>query len=1009
MRLSLCYRQSRTEAESDPFTKSMRASRFLGAAIAFLLLLLPSMASAQADGEIRGRVIDATTRQAVGGAQVFVRGTDLGSLTDSNGTFLIEGVPVGTQTVVAQLIGYGTQTRDVEVGAGETAQVTVRLREEAVNLDEIVVTGTPGETQRRALGNAVSQLDAASEVENRPIADFQELLKGEAPGVTVQTGQGNVGTGGLVRMRGISSLSLDNQPVVYIDGVRTNSDPRSGPGIRGGSQASRINDINPEDIESVEIIRGPAAATLYGTEASNGVIQIITKAGTSGATRFDLSIKQGGNYFRNPEGRLPVNYTTEDDQLISQDLYDEEVAAGRRPFTTGHSQQYNMSLRGGTDDVRYFASGGYLDSEGMVSYNWQKKGNIRGNLDLVPTEDLNIQLNLGLTESDTRFAQAASGWGVIDQFIWGNPASRDTRLRGFLRAPPEAAGEIESTSGVFRGTGSVQLRYQPREWLSARLNVGEDHTSEENVILFPRHPEGSEYFFGSASLGEKESDRKTVTNRTIDAAVSATADVTPELQSTTSVGGQWLAEKTEVLGATGRVFPAPPITTISGSAVTFSSETSVENRSFGGYIQQQMAWNNRVFFTAAVRGDDNSAFGENFDVVLYPKFSGTWVMNEESWWPSDPVNTFRLRGAWGKAGQQPNTFAAVRLYQPIAGPGGTSGLSPQTFGNPDLKPEVGSELELGFDAGLFRDRIGLDFTFYDQTRSDALVQAPTAPSTGFPGSRFVNVGEISSRGIEIGVNATVLEYEDFAWDLNASLSTNHTEITNLGDFSSLGGGTLQLHQEGYPVASYFMRRVVDATLDDDGQVVSAQCRASDDPDGGTVPCSDAPQVFAGVPFPTTTSSLESSFDLYDRFRLSGMLELRSGHRKIAGDVAGAHHVFRNTRAINTGEYPVLEAYDQVPGFSFFHSGLFDAGFLKLRNVSLNYAIPEDIVARLGLSRASLTLSGQNLAILWQEQEELFGRSIIDPENRLTSSETSGYVQTTLPHMTSLSAKLDISF
>lgn len=998
-----------SESWKETLRNGAMESLLISGVVLSLLLLLPAALSAQSTGQVTGRVTNASTGEPLEGVQLFVEGTDIGSLSGADGQFRIREVPVGTQTVVADLIGFGTSRRQVDVVAGQTVQVNFRLGEEAVNLDEIVVTGTPGETQRRSLGNSLSQLNADSELERRPVQDVQELLKGESPGVTVQTGQGNIGTGGLVRMRGISSLSLDNQPVVYIDGVRVNSDPRSGPAIRGGSQASRINDINPQNIESIEIIRGPAAATLYGTEASNGVIQIITKSGASGGTQVTASVKQGANYFRNPDGRLPVNYAMEGGNLISQDLYAEEVAAGRHPFKTGHAQEYNLGIRGGSDEVRYYASGGYLNSVGMVSYNWQKKGNVRGNLEIIPTEELNVQVNLGLIESDTRFAQAASGWGVIDQFVWGNPQSRDTRLRGFLRATPEAAAEIESTSEVFRGTGSVQLRYQPETWLSARLNVGEDYTSEENQVLFPRHPEGSEYFFGSASLGDKEAERKKVTNRTVDFAVSATANVTDDLEATTSVGGQWLSEKTEILGATGRVFPAPPITTISGAAVTFSSESFVENRTLGGYVQERLGWRNRAFLTAAVRADDNSAFGENFDVVTYPKVSATYVLSEEAWWPTGTVNTFKLRGAWGKAGQQPNTFAAVRLYEPIAGPGGSSGLTPQTIGNADLKPEVGTELELGFDASLFQGRVGLDFTFYDQRRTDALIQAPTAPSTGFPGSRFVNVGEINARGIELGANATVLDLESFGWQLNGSLSTNHTEITNLGDFSSLAGGTLQLQKEGYPVSAYFMRRVVSAELDDQGNVVSAQCRASDDRDGSTVPCAEAPQVFAGVPFPTVTSNLESTFTFLDRFRLSAMAELRSGHRKITGDVSGAHHVFRNSRAINTNSSPILEAYDQLPGFSFFHSGLFDAGFLKLRNVSLNYRLPERLYGRIGLSSASLTLSGQNLAILWQEQEELFGRNIIDPENRLTTSELSGYVQTTLPHMTSLSARLNVSF
>ena len=982
-----------------------RAPRLSGAALTMGAVLICAPVTAQQD-MIRGTVLQQQTLQPVAGAQIVAEGTQAGAITDAGGRFTITGL-AGTQiTLEVIMVGYRTARQTVPVGATD---VRILLAETAVELEGIVVTGTPGETRARTVGNSVAQIQAEDKLQLKPVRDLQQLLKGAAPGVTVRTGQGNVGTGGVIRMRGVTSLSLSNQPLIYIDGIRVNNDFRSGPSIRGGRQTSRINDINPEEIESIEIIKGPAAATLYGTEASNGVIQIITKRGTEGAPTWNLTVKQGANYFRDPAGRLPTNYSLgPSGDLISQNLFDEEVAAGRNPLQTGHSQGYDLSVRGGTEGIRYFASAAWDDTEGIVDYNWQKRLSARANIQIVPSENLSATVNVGVVSSETRYGQAASGWDLMGQFTWGNPRSRDGRLRGFLRATPEAAATIQSFSEVLRATVGTTVDYRPFEWLNARMNVGLDMTDEENSILFPRHPTGSAYFFGSRSLGEKNAERKAVRNATVDLGATADFDLTQAISSATSMGFQYFTKETEGLTGRGLVFPAPPVTTIGGAAQTFSGESYVANKTVGVYVQERVGFNDRLFLTAAVRGDDNSAFGQNFDFVIYPKVSATWVVNEESFFNVPWVNTLKLRGAWGQAGQQPDVFAAIRLYQPATGPGDSSILTPRTIGNPDLEPERGEELELGFDAALLDDRLGIDFTMYNQSRKNAIIGAPVPPSSGFPGVRFVNVGQLDSWGIELGIEAQLIQQENVAWSLGVNLGTNNSEVVDLGEFSDLGAGfSGQIHRVGYPVSAYFMRRVVSADVDGAGNVISAMCEGQDG--GSPVPCDGAPRGFAGQPDPKLTGNINSSVSLFGNLRLSAEVDFQTGHKAVTGDIAGAHHLFRNTRAILTNSHPILEAYDQISGFSWFHSGLYGAGWAKLRNVSATYTLPEEMVSGIGASRASLTLSAQNLAILWQQTEELFGRRIIDPENRLTSSETGGYVQTVLPHLSSFVATMRLTF
>ena len=386
-------------------------------------------------------------------------------------------------------------------------------------------------------------------------------------------------------------------------------------------------------------------------------------------------------------------------------------------------------------------------------------------------------------------------------------------------------------------------------------------------------PTGDAFFFGGASLGDKNLERQRSTYVTVDWAATADFDLGERLNAATSAGFQYYSRRFELNSARGRVFPAPSVTTIDGAAVTFGGEDILENKTVGLYVQEQVSLNDRIFLTAAVRGDDNSAFGVNFDFVTYPKFSATWVVNEEAFWNVSWLDALKLRGAWGQAGQQPDVFAAARLYQPATGPGDASVLTPQNIGNPDLKPEKGQELEVGFDAGFLQDRIGVEFSYYDQRTRDAIVQRQVSPSSGFPGSQFVNVGEIRNQGFEVGVTGSVVAQDQLGWDLGFTFSTNSNEVVSLGDLSTISAGGLQLHKEGYPVGGYFFRNVVSATLDGSGNVTESLCEAES---GSPVPCAGAPRVFMGRPNPKWQGNAYTTVNLFGSLRLFANIDFKGG-------------------------------------------------------------------------------------------------------------------------------------
>ncbi len=256
-----------------------------GAIVTALLLVVPSL-GAQQGGTITGRVTDASTGQPLAAVQVFISALDLGGLTQQNGRYLLQNVPAGTHTLAVSRIGYRTVEAQVTVGGGQTVEQNFSVAEEALQLDEIIVTGTAGGTQRRAIGNAVTTIDAAAITAQVPITTMQQMLSARTPGLNFTRAAGGVGVGSAINIRGFSSILIGNQPLIYVDGIRVDNSFSQGPenfnslfSVRdaGGMGSSALDDINPEDIESIEIIKGPAAATLYGTEASAGVIQIITK------------------------------------------------------------------------------------------------------------------------------------------------------------------------------------------------------------------------------------------------------------------------------------------------------------------------------------------------------------------------------------------------------------------------------------------------------------------------------------------------------------------------------------------------------------------------------------------------------------------------------------------------------------------------------------------------------------------------------------------------------------
>jgi TonB-linked SusC/RagA family outer membrane protein len=962
--------------------------------IGAVLVFLPQQASGQATGSITGQVLDRDGQRPLPSVTVHVKGTGIGTLTNAAGRYVLPNVPAGSIDLAVQSIGYRSEERTIQIAAGVRAVANFTMSSQAVALDEIIVTGTPGGTQRRALGNDVSRVTSTtSGVQTSGPQTVQALLAGKATGVQVSLPAGEVGGGGAIKIRGTSSLTLGSDPILFVDGVRVNNSAGGASGTRDSRAMSRMNDFKPEDIESIEIIKGPAAATLYGTEASAGVIQIITKRGVTGRPTFEAQMRGGVNYFMNPEGRLDWNYFINPTTGIRESWHPvlSERAAGFPEWLQhGPIQDYQVSVRGGQERIRYYVAANHGSQEGYIDWNWFKESGLRANLDMGLSEKLDLMVSTSLGESDRRSAMVPAPYSLAGSWGYGHPLRVQTR--GWYAATPEQEREIENLSGIKRTTASVQLSHTPLSWLKQRFVLGHDLTNEVNDILFNPQTEGAAHpVFASLGLGDKRRENRRSVYNSLDYSATARFNVSPALIGVTSTGFQYYKRVEETDELRGQNFAAPGLTALEAASVTSAGGRWVENASVGLYVQQQVEWRNRVFLTAAVRGDDNSAFGVDYNAAIYPKLSATWVLHEESFWHVPVLNSFRLRGAWGKAGRQPSTFAAVSLYSPLTGPNNQPALIPGSVGNPNLGPEVGEEIELGFDAGLLEDRIALTFTAYDKSTKDAMLNIPVASSTGFLSSQTVNLGEVNNRGTELSLNAKLLQRESLGWDLGFNIATNRNKIVSMGGvLPNLTANTRQV--EGYPVNSRWFAYVVSAEWDRvNKRAINAMCLNAE---GGTQPCAatgEADVIYSGrSPDPKWFGGINTSVTVLKDLRLFANVDFAGGHIVHYHALGASHPVMQNTAAINGDPAngidpdPIVWWYSRHPNPAFSRGdaqflGDYKAGFARLRDLSATYTLPDAITSKFGSSRTSVTLAARNLWFLWQETKEQFGRLVGDPE------------------------------
>ncbi len=899
------------------------STHLCSALLALIALATPAVAQAQ-QTTVTGRVVAAGSSEPLSDSRVMVVNTSVATLTGADGRYTLRGVPAGNVEIRVIRVGYQEQKKAKTVAAGSNVTLDFTMTPAVVQLQEIVTTAT-GEQRRVELGNAVGVIDVAARVEESPIKNMGDLLTARAPGVQVLPGV-MTGAGARVRVRGTASLSLSNDPIYVIDGVRMTSDVGSQAIGVGGTSASRVSDLNPEEIENIEIVKGPSAATLYGTDAANGVIVITTKKGKAGAPKWTVFGEQGALRDKNHYptqyailGHAPATPTTVrrcllkelslgtcvKDSTTSLNLFADK---DETPIRDGWRNQLGAQLSGGSEAVRYFTSGDFeneIGTIGMPTYDarrldsigvapvlgeWARpnalqKSSVRANLNATVSPTLDLSAQSGFIKLDQRLPQVDNN---VNSFLYNaftgpgfkgagpgysGIGSLGQPLKGWANFTPGDIFQQLTSQAVNRYIGSANANWRPRSWLQNRADIGVDYTDRAEFNLC-RQAQCSD--FSTNRAGFASDARASIRNFTTNLTSTGQWQAREWAVLKTTVGAQYVNYAFSRSTASGSTLPPGATTPAAGATPSVGSATTLQ-KTIGLFIEEQAALRDRLFLTGAIRTDQNSAFGTNFQRVYYPKASLSWLASDESFFPHYQfLDQMHLRASLGSAGVQPGPNDAARFFSVntvnIAGSDVPSERS-SALGNANLKPERSTEFETGIDAKMFSNKMSVELTYYHKLSKDALIDRVIAPSAGASATTLkTNLGSVLNTGYEALVTTQIIDRANVAFDLTVSGSHNSNKLVSLGLDPVTGKaippiiGTNTRQLEGYPINGWWQHPFTWSDANKDGYITPSEVVV------------DTAFRFMGYSQPRDEVSIIGGLDLLHRkFRISTSIDYKGGY------------------------------------------------------------------------------------------------------------------------------------
>lgn len=922
---------------------------------------------------IKGIIRDARTNQSIPGASVKITNTSSGAVANGNGAYEISTkLNPGKYELTFSYIGYTPFVQSVVLGDNNSIVLDAKIGEDYLRLNEVVVTGNAVGTSRKTLGNAISTV-SAGDIANSSATSIDQALSGKISGAQITQNSGNPAGGISVRLRGTSTVAGSSDPLYIVDGVIVNNSSAELLDLGGYSQ-NRLVDINPNDIDRMEIIKGAAAAAIYGSRASNGVVQIFTKKGKDGKPTFTFSTQLKISDIRkklavNTYGARFNNTNVNDLSQTPVQRYDYQDDI----FRTGVGTENNVSVSGGANGTQYYVSGNFLDNQGIIKNTDFKRAGGRIRIDQKLTDWLKMSVGanyVSSTSNEVPNGGLNEAYGALTGFIFSNnyinpypdpvtgvyPSLSSAIAR---TNPLEAINRFDFKQRTSRFIGDFQLNANPVKGLNINYILGYDNSTQIGTGYIPVGNTTPSYNTGYARRADRTSF---MMNNDVNA--SYQTKINDWLESTSGIGGTAQSEKVYQTGITATLLG--PIGQTINNGVAVPTEYRSEINIMGAFAQQTFGILNKIYVTGAARYDVSSVFGAKFRGQFYPKVSGSYVLSNEQFWKdskiSSVISSFKIRSSYGQAGNLTaiSAYDKTTSYVPV-NVGGLPGVySPALLGNNGIKPERQTEFEIGTDMSFFNERLSFEFSYYKKNVKDLIILANLAPTSGYV-SQFINVGTMTNKGIELMVRGVPILKDNLRWNVTATYSRNRNQINNIpGGILTFAGGFGQVAAvNGQPLgtfySTYFARNADGSLLLTPAglpQTEKVGRDANGQPTGATK------RKVIGDPNPDWIGSLINEVSVGKHFSFRAQFDA-----SIGGDV------FNFTKRVGDRDlYGGLQGYEkelrgEVPKgtsaalFSIFENWIEDGSYVKLREVSATYEFKPSFLKK---GNMRFSLAGRNL-------------------------------------------------
>ncbi|WP_207435841.1 SusC/RagA family TonB-linked outer membrane protein [Sabulibacter ruber] len=946
-----------------------------------LLLSVLSFSAFAQSRTISGRVTSASDGTALPGVSVVVKGTTTGASTDANGRYELS--VSGTPTLVFSFVGF--LNREVQVGTSST--IDVQLSEDAKAISEVVVVGYGTQESRDLIGSIASV--KGEEIADIPTPSIESAIQGRVAGVQITSGSGKVGQGIKVRVRGSSSVTASNQPLYVVDGIPITSESQ---GISNNEPTNPLADLNPNDIESIEILKDAASAAIYGSRASNGVVIITTKRGRAGKTAFDFGYTNG---FSKPTNKVEFMNSSEYLELFNESMANSGYAAflidvgffdnldqvkdyfmpdWRNPansnwqdevFRTGAYQQYDLTASGGTDKTRFYVGGSYTDQDGILKGNSFERMSARLNIDHNATDKLKLGANFSLARTVNNRVADDNAFATPLQIVALPPIQPiiDPETGEYNTNTAYYNGLIEirdafRKSVSYRNLSTLYASYTIIPGLTFRSELGLDLLNQDENTYQGRETQDG------APEGAAESRSVTVVNYTTNNFLNYNKRFGEIHDIDAVLGMSFQKSSTESNYVSGIGFPSDEFTRIANAAeINFGSSEGTEYSLLSYFTRVNYKLLDKYLLTFSGRVDGSSRFGANNQYGFFPAVGAGWILSEEAFLKDvEFLSLLKLRASYGLTGNdQIGNFDARGLYS-SGSYAGVPGTYQSSVANPDLKWESTAQLDLGISFGLFNNRINGSVDLYRKKTSDLLLNVQVPATSGFT-TITRNVGKLENKGIEIALNTDNLT-GPFSWSTNFNIGFNRNKITDLQG-QVISSGAINRAMEGEPIGVFYTVKY--AGVDPNNGDALYYLRAGSDET--TNDYSAAEQQVVGNPNPDFTGGLNNSFS-FKGFDLSVLLQFSYGNEIFnnAGRYQSANMdwVDNQTRdQLDRWQKP--GDITRVPQARFGDSNgtgnssrwIYDGSYLRGKTLTLGYTLPSGFVSRYHLTRVRVYASAQN--------------------------------------------------